>query len=125
MEKEKLIHWRNVHSPLLYDLARHIDGSFKYWVTSVQELGKKSSKINRAKKYLELINLEERDFLILKIDNNHDLKNWEQFLEDEKWNLSLRAHGFGILIHKQNTERKNLILGGMLGVFIRYLVTKF
>ncbi|MBM71444.1 MAG: hypothetical protein CL847_01490 [Crocinitomicaceae bacterium] len=117
MEKEKLIHWRNVHSPLLYDLARHIDGAAKYWDVSVKELGESSSKIERVESYLESVGIEKSAYLLVKIVGEEGMEDWERHLKDGKWNLSLRSEGFGLLFYKPQTERQNLVLGGRLRFF--------
>ena len=117
MEKEKLINWRNVHSPLMYDLARHIDGPPKYWDISIKELGEGSTKLERAKEFLKGLGMGEDQWMLVKIESEDGFEEWKRLLEDGKWNLSLRSEGFGLLFHKPNTERKNLILGGRLRFF--------
>ena len=117
MEKEKLIHWRNVQSPLLYDVARHIDGPYKYWEIRVKELGERVGKMERVEVFLKGFGINEDEYLLVKIEGEDGMEEWKGLLEDGKWNLSLRSEGFGLLFHKPNTERKNLVLGGRLRFF--------
>ena len=79
-----------MHSPLLYDLARHIDGAAKYWDVSVKELGESSSKIERVESYLESVGIEKSAYLLVKIVGEEGMEDWERHLKDGKWNLSLR-----------------------------------
>ena len=117
MVKEKLIHWRNVHSPLLYDLARHIDGPPNYWDIRAKVMGEGVTKKERAMAVLKVHNLVEGEFVVVDIDENGDLEGWYGELNSGKWDLSLRVEGFGILISRPKTERKNLVLGGRLRFF--------
>ncbi len=114
MVKEKLIHWRNVHSPLLYDLARHIDGPPKYWDIKQNDEG---SPLNRALEVLHSKGLAKADYRVIVLENEESLGEWSSELESGEWDLSLRAEGFGLLINKEVTERRNLVLGGRLRFF--------
>ena len=114
MIKEKLIHWRNIHSPLLYDLAKHIDGPSKYWDVI---LDKDYSPLERAIGVLQAKGLKSDDYRVVIFEKIDSYKIWNEQLELEEWDLTLRADGFGILINIDGTERKNLILGGMLRFF--------
>ena len=49
MVKEKLIHWRNIQSPLLYDVGRHVEGSRKYWDISVKEVVEDGGALDRVR----------------------------------------------------------------------------
>ena len=114
MVKEKLVHWRNVHSPLLYDVAKHINGPAKYWdVKGVDD----STPMARALGVLRSKGLNSEDFRVVEFENDESYEVWDAQLESGKWDLTLRAEGFGLLIKKDGTERKNLVLGGRLRFF--------
>ena len=67
MVKEKLIHWRNVHSPLLYDLAKHINGPAKYWdVKGVEG----SMPLERALGVLISKGLNRKYFRVVEFEND-------------------------------------------------------
>ncbi len=80
-------------------------------------MGEGVSKKERSMAVLKSHNLVDSDFLVLDIDENGDLDGWYGELNSGKWNLSLRVEGFGILISRPNTQRKNLVLGGRLRFF--------
>ena len=114
MVKEKLIHWRNVHSPLLYDLAKHINGPAKYWdVKGVEG----SMPLERALGVLISKGLNRKYFRVVEFENDDSYKVWNAELESGEWDLTLRSKGFGLLIKKEVTDRKNLALGGRLRFF--------
>ena len=114
MVKEKLIHWRNVHSPLLYDVAKHINGPAKYWdVKGVDG----STPLERALGVLRSKGLKSKDFRVIEFENDNVYEVWDTQLKSGEWDLTLRAKGFGLLIKKEGTERKNLALGGRLRFF--------
>jgi len=114
MIKEKLIHWRNVQSPLLYDVAKHINGPAKYWdIKGVDS----SIPLERALGVLRSKGFNSKDFRVVEFENNDSYKVWDAQLESGAWDLTLRAEGFGLLIKKDGTERKNLVLGGRLRFF--------
>ena len=117
MEKEKLINWRNVHSPLLFDVARHVDGGSKYWDISVKRMGEEATARERAEMVVKEKKLKEGDYLFVDFENEGDFKRWGELIREGKWNVSLRAEGFGLLVHVENTDRKNLVLGGRLRFF--------
>lgn len=117
MEEEKLINWRNVHSPLLFDIARHVEGGVKYWDISVKEMGQEATAKERAMMVVKGKKLKEGDYLFVNLKNEGDFKKWAELIREEKWNFSLRADGFGLLVHMENTERKNLVLGRRLRFF--------
>ena len=56
--------------------------------------------------------LKEGDYLFVNLKNEGDFKRWGELIREEKWNFSLRADGFGLLVHMENTERKIWCLGG-------------
>jgi len=114
MIKEKLIHWRNVHSPLLYDLARHIDGPSKYWDIRVKEMGVRSSKLERVMEVLRGYNFNKKDLLVIEFKKNEDFKRWNECLNSEKWVLSLRDKEIGVLVYLPKTEGVNLVLSSRL-----------
>ena len=114
MVKEKLIHWRNVHSPLLYDLAKHINGPAKYWDIKLVD---SSTPLERALGVLRAKGLNSKDFRVVEFENDDSYKVWDMQIDSGKWNLTLRAKGFGILIRKEGPKRKNLVLGGRLRFF--------
>ena len=114
MVKEKFIHWRNVHSPLLYDLAKHIHGPAKYWDIKRIE---GSTPLERALGVLRLKGLNSEDFRVVKFEPDDSYEVWDAQLKSGEWDLTLRAEGFGLLIKKEGTERKNLALGGRLRFF--------
>ena len=114
MIKEKLIHWRNVQSPLLYDVSKHINGPAKYWdIKGVDS----SIPLERALGVLRSKGFNSKDFRVVEFENNDSYKVWDAQLESGVWDLTLRAEGFGLLIKKDGTERKNLVLGGRLRFF--------
>ena len=114
MIKEKLIHWRNVQSPLLYDVAKHINGPAKYWdIMGVDG----STPLERALGVLRSKGFNSKDFRVVEFENNDSYEVWDAQLESGEWDLTLRAEGFGLLIKKEGTERKNLALGGRLRFF--------
>lgn len=114
MVKEKLIHWRNVHSPLLYDVAKHINGPAKYWDIRVVD---GSTPLERAVGVLLSKGLNSEDFRVVEFENDDSYEDWDAQIESGKWDLTLRTEGFGLLIKKEGTERKNLALGGRLWFF--------
>ena len=114
MVKEKLIHWRNVHSPLLYDVAKHINGPAKYWDIRVVD---GSTPLERAVGVLLSKGLNSEDFRVVKFETDATYEVWDAQLESGEWDLTLRAEGFGLLMKKEGTERKNLTLRGRLRFF--------
>ena len=83
----------------------------------MKELGEGSSKLERVEVVLKNLQLDEDEYLVIKIEDEAGLEEWKRLLEDGKWNLSLRSEGFGLLFYKPNTKRKNLVLGGRLRFF--------
>tara|TARA_B100001564_G_C20369532_1_gene547307 strand:- start:274 stop:624 length:351 start_codon:yes stop_codon:yes gene_type:complete len=114
MVKEKLIHWRNIHSPLLYNLAKHINGHSKHWDIKVDD---GSSPLERVKRVLQEKALKCDDYRIVLFDKKDSYEIWNRYLESGKWDLTLRAEGFGLLLKKEGTKRKHLALGGRLSFF--------
>ena len=117
MEKEKLINWRNVHSPLLFHIARHVQVSSRYWDISVKEMGEEATAKERAMMVVKEKKLKECDYLFVNLKHEVDFKRWGNLIREDKWNFSLRADGFGLLVYMENTERKNPVLGGRLRFF--------
>ena len=117
MVKEKLIHWRNIQSPLLYDVGRHVEGSRKYWDISVKEVVEDGGALDRVRVFLEAQGIEKSEYELVIFEDQSDLSAWEEVLSGGKWNLTLRTKGFGIAFYKDLTESKNLKLGGRLRIF--------
>ena len=117
MVKEKLIHWRNIQSPLLYDVGRHVEGSRKYWDISVKEVVEDGGALDRVRVFLEAKGIEKSEYELVIFEDQSDLSAWEEVLSVGKWNLTLRTKGFGIAFYKDLTESKNLKLGGRLRIF--------
>ena len=117
MVEEKLIHWRNIQSPLLYDVGRHVKGSRKFWDTSVKEVVEDGEALDRVRVFLESKGIAKSEYEIVIFETKSDLRVWEELLSSEKWNLTLSTGGFGIAFYKDLTESKNLKLGGRLRIF--------
>tara|TARA_B100001564_G_C20449979_1_gene582993 strand:- start:376 stop:735 length:360 start_codon:yes stop_codon:yes gene_type:complete len=117
MVKEKLIHWRNIQSPLLYDVGRHVDGPRKYWDIDVKEIDGDGGSLERVRVYLKSKGIQKHEYKLVVFENQIDLIVWEEVLNVGKWNLTLRTKRFGIAFYKDLTESKNLILGGRLRIF--------
>ena len=103
-----------MHSPLLYDVAKHINGPAKYW--DIKRVDS-STPLVRALRVLRSKGLNSEDFRVVEFENDDSYKVWDAQLESGEWDLTLRAEGFGLLIKKEGTARKNLALGGRLRFF--------
>ena len=117
MVEEKLIHWRNIQSPLLYDVGRHVEGPRKYWDIIVKEVGEDGGPLDRVRLFLEAKGIDKSEYELVIFEEQSDLRAWEEVLSGGEWNLTLRTEGFGIAFYKDLTESKNLKLGGRLRIF--------
>ena len=112
--KEKLIHWRNIQSPLLYDVGRHVEGLVSIGI-SVKDVVEDGGALDRVRVFLEAKGIEKEYELVI-FEDQSDLSGGRG-VKRGKWNLTLRTKGFGIAFYKDLTESKNLKLGGRLRIF--------
>ena len=66
MVEEKLIHWRNIQSPLLYDVGRHVEGPRKYWDIIVKEVGEDGGPLDRVRVFLEAKGIDKSEYELVR-----------------------------------------------------------
>jgi hypothetical protein len=131
MKKEKTISWRRVHSPLLYDAARHLEGPPKYWDIVVKDGG----AIERLKAFWGIEQTQVSQ--VLEIDGGYGFKELEKAksvvgaegvvilrnlqkehcVTDDHWNVTLRWGSVLLLFHRPESRGQHVILNKGLRFF--------
>jgi hypothetical protein len=126
MEKEKTIHWRRIHSPLLYNVGRHLEGPRRYH--DVSEKGwSEMQRLNafwekegeQVKQVVEVENTSEEIHAAKQLvgDDGVVIVKALMAIDDDYWNVTLRWGEYAMLFHRPGSVTQHIRLKKRLRFF--------